>query len=251
MKSRGKWQGVGNIVRFNWPFYATALGVLISALCGLVFMASSPVKTCCGLVFAGAIYFLVGSLVVSHLVYDRSDLYQWNWVERALRGANRERMILCHSGFDEVSWKLRELTSGTRWELLDHYDATRMTESSIRRARKLYPPAEGTTPAPFNQWPVRTASADAIFGLLAIHELRSEAERSEWFAEAKRCLRAEGRVVLVEHTRDFANLLAFGPGFLHFHSPASWRRCWEKSGFQLTDEFRVTPWVRIFVVSPA
>lgn len=251
MTERGKWQGMWSIVRFNWPFYATAVVLLLAALGGISIIQIPLVKLGCGLALAGSAYFLIGSLGVSHLVYDRSDLYRWKWLERALGGAKRGRMILCHSGFDEVSADLRERLSGTAWELLDHYDEALMTEASIRRARKRYPPAEFTKAAPFNQWPVRTGSADVVFGLLAIHELRSEAERIEWFTEAKRCLLPDGRVVLAEHTRDIANFLAFGPGFLHFHSPASWRRCWENAGFRLTDEFRVTPWVRIFVVSPA
>jgi len=62
-------------------------------------------------------------------------------------------------------------------------------------------------------------------------------------------MRKRGRVVLDEHLRDTATFLAFGPGFLHFHSPASWRRCWEHAGFRSMDEFRVTPFVRIFVLS--
>jgi hypothetical protein len=49
--------------------------------------------------------------------------------------------------------------------------------------------------------------------------------------------------------RDLANFLAFGPGFLHFHSRESWRRAWESAGFHSTDEFRVTAWVRVFVLS--
>ena len=123
-----------------------------------------------------------------------------------------------------------------------------MTEPSIRRARRIYPPVAGTVQAPFDRWPVSTGSTGIIFGLLAIHELRSEAERTAWFAEAKRCLRRGGRVALVEHTRDLANFIAFGPGFLHFHSPASWRRCWERAGLETLDEFRVTPWIRVFVI---
>lgn len=251
MRTRGKWQGMWAIVRFNWPFYAIAILVLIAALVGIVAVEMPVLKWACGVAVAGTLYFLIGSLGVSHQVYDRSDLYRWSWLERALDGAGRAKMVLCHSGFDEVSQDLRKRLGDTEWVLLDHYEETRMTEASIKRARKRFPPTRDTLPAPFDRWPVATGSADVVFGLLAIHELRSEAERSAWFAEAKRCLRSGGRVVLAEHTRDFANLLAFGPGFLHFHSPASWRRCWEASGFHLDDEFRVTCWVRIFVVSPA
>lgn len=124
-----------------------------------------------------------------------------------------------------------------------------MTEASIRRARKRFPPTAGTKSAPFDKWPVAAQSLDVVFGLLAIHELRSEEARIAWFAEANRCLKSGGRVVLAEHTRDLANFLAFGPGFLHFHSRASWRRCWEKAGLSAADEFQVMPWVRIFIVS--
>ena len=94
-----------------------------------------------------------------------------------------------------------------------------------------------------------TETADVVFGLLAIHELRSDRERSAWFAEARRCLGRGGRVVLVEHLRDSANFLAFGPGFLHFYSRGSWRRAWESAGFRSADEFRVTPWVHVFVLA--
>ena len=125
-----------------------------------------------------------------------------------------------------------------------------MPEASIRRARRMFPPPTETVRAPFDRWPVETASADVVFGLLAIHELRSEPQRTAWFAEAKRCLREGGRVVLVEHVRDTANFLAFGPGFLHFHSRASWRRCWERAGLRCLDESHITPWVRVFVLSP-
>lgn len=113
----------------------------------------------------------------------------------------------------------------------------------------MFPPSAGTVPAAHDRWPAAAESADAVFGLLAIHELRRHAERCAWFSEAGRCLRHDGRVVLVEHLRDLANFLAFGPGFLHFHSRGSWQRAWESAGFRLVDEFRVTPWVRVFVLS--
>jgi len=249
MSGRGKWQGMWTIVRFNWPFYLIALIVLGSASYG--FFASDPygLKICFGIALSGALYFLVGSLGVSHIVYDCSDLYRWKWLTRALAGTQPRGIIFCHSGFDEASFALRQLQPVSDWQVLDHYHPALMTEASIRRARKHFPPTEGTLSAPYNRWPVAADTADVVFGLLAIHELRSEAARTEWFGEAKRCLKHGGRVVLAEHVRDFANFFAFGPGFMHFHSGKSWRACWDAAGLHVCDEFKVTPWVRIYVLS--
>jgi hypothetical protein len=250
MTARGKWQGVMTIARLNWPFYAVAMAVVILSLLGFFLISKFELRLLCGIALAGAVYLIFGSLGVSHWIYDRSDLYRWGWLERALRGSNKRQVIFCHSGFDDASASLREKIGDiVGWRVLDHYEPRRMTEASIRGARRMFPPTADTLTAPFNEWPVEGESADVLFGILAIHELRSERERTSWFAEAKRCLRDDGRVVLVEHIRDPANFLAFGPGFLHFHSRASWRRAWERAGLRALDEFRVTPWVRVFVLA--
>jgi len=235
------------IARLNWPFYLVAAFVFIAAVGGLVVVSSPMLHWLCALALAGAGYFLFGSLAVSFWIYDHSDLYRWGWLPRALGGNQFRRLIFCHSGFDETSQALRERLTG-EWVVLDHFNREQMTEPSIRRARVLYPPTPGTLPCSASKWPVEDHSAEIVFGLLAIHELRSEAERTAWFREAARCLDQAGRVVLVEHPRDVANFVAFGPGFLHFHSPASWRRCWEGAGLRKVDEFRITPCVRVFVL---
>jgi SAM-dependent methyltransferase len=250
MTARGKWQGVATIVRLNWPLYAGAAAVLIGSAASLLFVASPTVKLVSAFALIAALYFLLGSLGVSHWIYDRSDLYRWRWLSRALANSPRSRIVFCHSGFDEASCALRQELDA-EWIILDHYDDMQMTEPSIRRARRMFPPVPGTVPAAFGAWPIAPNSCDVVFGLLAIHELRRESDRVAWFAQAKRALRDKGRVVLVEHARDFANFIAFGPGFLHFHSPGNWRRCWEQSGLRLLDEFRVTPWIRIFVLVPS
>ncbi len=196
-----------------------------------------------------ALYFIFGSLGVSYLVYDRSGLYRWSWLDRALNGSAVTQCIFCHCGFDDTSAELRRTFKHAQWSILDHYDAEQMTEPSIHRARALFPPTTGTLACSYDAWPLATESADVIFALLAIHELRTETERTAWFAEARRCLCKGGRVVLVEHMRDAANFLAFGPGFLHFHSYASWSRCWQRAGLRSADQFRVTPFVRVFVLN--
>jgi len=285
MTPRGRWQGMGTILRFNWPFYLAAGVVLIAAVAGLVWPLPIPWKLPCAGAAVGAGYFLLVSLGVSHLVYDRSDLYRFGWLDRALENAPTDHVVFCHSGFDDLSEALRfrlqpnppggednaplpvgRLPSGgvakapaggsgptvvnrsPCWITLDHFDPKQMTEASIQRARRLYPPTAGTVSAPFDAWPVESSSADVVFGLLAIHEFRSENERTRWFAEARRSLKPGGRVVIAEHLRDLASFLAYGPGFLHFHSAASWRRCWEAAGLRAHDEFPVTPWVRVFVL---
>lgn len=248
MTARGRWQGMLAIAQFNWPFYFAAALAGAAAIVGLLFLESTPARIGCTLAVAGALYFFVGSLGVSHWVYDQSDLYRWQWLERALDKAAIRRAIFCHSGFDEASAALRERLPSTEWIVLDHFDAMQMTEASIRRARAWYPPTSGTRPARSHAWPIDTGWADAILGILAIHELRTDADRSAWFVEARRCLGASGRVVLVEHARDIANFFAFGPGFLHFHSPRTWRRAWQSANLTAVDEFRVTPFVRVFVL---
>lgn len=246
--TRTRWQGMLTIARFNWPFYVLAAIVLLGAGVGWFCASSSLLKVACLLTVLGATYFIVGSLGVAHYVYDRSELYRWRWLQRIAEPFPFQQALLCHSGFDDASPVLRGKFRELHWQVLDHFDARTMTEASIRRARALFPPTPGTLAARHDAWPLPAHTIDFVLGFLAIHELRTEPERQAWFLEAKRCLRPQGKVVIVEHLRDFANFLAFGPGFLHFHSAASWRRCWQAAGFTCADEIRITPFIRVFVL---
>jgi hypothetical protein len=247
MSERGRFSGMWLIVRFNWPLYVAALLLLLISLTVSVFAGAAAAKIAALIVAGGAAWFLIGSLTASHFIYDRSDLHRGTWVDRALPSPPR-RVAVCHCGYDEISGLLRAKLPEASLRILDHYDEATMSEPSIHRARRLFPPAPGTTAAPHTAWPAEDGAFDAVFGVLAIHELRSHAARAAWFSEARRSLSGEGRVVVVEHLRDIANFFAFGPGFVHFHSGANWRRAWEDAGLRSSDDFRITPFVRVFVL---
>jgi SAM-dependent methyltransferase len=247
MHERGRFTGMWLIVRFNWPLYAAALIVLVFAVTTGVLAGMLVLKLAALAVALGAVWFLAGSLAASHLVYDRSDLHRGAWLARALPSPPY-RVAVCHCGYDEVSGLLRERLSASTLRIFDHYDEATMSEPSIHRARRLFPPAPGTVAAPHKQWPAEDGVFDAIVGALAIHELRTHQARADWFSEARRCLAPGGRIVIVEHLRDAANFVAFGPGFVHFHSAATWQRSWECTGLRHADDFRITPFVRVFVL---
>jgi len=248
VSERGCFEGTWKIVRFNWPLYAAALLVIVAVLVVACLAPAFPLKIACILAGAGSLWFVAGSLGASHIVYDRSDLHRGAWLARALGGGSPHAAAMCHCGYDEISGLLGEQLPGVELCVLDHYDDATMSEPSIQRARSLFPPGPGTIAASFAHWPITDGALDAVFGVLAIHELRAHSERTAWFAEARRCLAGDGRIVLVEHLRDIANFTAFGPGFVHFHSTSTWRRAWEEAGLRGVDQFRITPFLRVFVL---
>jgi len=246
---RGAFEGVANIVRFNWPFYAGAMIAAGTALAltrhpGLPRWAAGSLRLGAG----AAAWMLGASLAASHWIYDRSPLYRWRWLRGALP-REPSRIVNVHAGFDESTAALRVLWPAADLAVLDFYDPRRSPERSIARARWQQAPARDTRRIDPAHWPVADASADLVLLCLAVHELRGAADRAAFFREVARVLATNGRAVLVEHLRDLPNFAAFGPGFLHFLPRTAWLEGLEAGGLIVEREFSITPFVRAFLLT--
>jgi SAM-dependent methyltransferase len=246
------------IVRFNWPFYVLALVVMAAAPAMISGLPVAPWLR--AILYAGpamVAFWLAASLAASWIVYDGSRLMEWDWVLQAL-GFHPASWINIHAGHDDSTLALRHVFNGAPGRVFDIFDPVEMTEPSIAKARRLagrarqhgVPDAVAAAPehADYRHLPVATGTIDAAMLLLSAHELRSESARAALFTELRRVLGPGGRVVVAEHLRDWVNFVAFGPGFLHFHSRRTWTRCFSRHRFDIHREFSITPFVRIFVL---
>lgn len=244
--ARKPYQGVFNIVRFNWHFYVIAGIVILALLAGSVFADKISFWIVVSLA-AGILMSVAVSLSVSYYIYDRSRLYDFGW----LRGvaANRTQTVInIHAGFDETSFALKKIFVDATLHVYDFYDPHKHTEISIERARKAYPSFPGTLNVTTDRLPTAAASADLIFNIFALHEVRSQAERIGFLKAQAMVLKDAGKCIVVEHLRDVPNFLAYNVGFLHFFTQKEWKVNFLQAGFNIEKTFHVTPFVSVFIL---
>lgn len=249
---RKPFQGVGNIIRFNWHFFAFSLLFLV-----VLFVAkdytSGLLQSLIILAFLGTITTTVISLLVSYYVYDHSNLYQLDWVNDLgnVQNANESetlKIVNINAGFDETSVLLKDKFPSANLQVFDFYDPAKHTEVSIKRARKAYPIFPKTQSITTSHIPLPNHSIDHIFAILSAHEIRNEQERIVFFQELQRVLQPNGTIIVTEHFRDTANFLAYNIGFFHFHSKAAWLRTFEKSILKVEREIKITPFISTFIL---
>ncbi len=244
--TRGRFQGVRQMVRFNRGRYVQAVGALGAALVAAARLGGWWRAGLVAMALPG-LFWLAASVVTAHYVYDRSGLYGLGWLGLHLPEARR-RWVNFHAGLDETSAGLARVCGSATGAALDIYDAREMTEPSIGAARRRGIRAVVPAAADWRALPLADGSVDVALVMFVAHELRRGPARAEWFREVARVLRRGGRAAVVEHVRDGANWLAFGPGALHFFPAAAWRRAGEEAGLGLRAEVRLNRFVRLFVL---
>jgi SAM-dependent methyltransferase len=235
------------VLRYNARLYtlaATAECGATAALAALPLPAAARAAVAAGALLGLA--WTAASLAVSHYVYDRSPLYRWRWLAQV--GPPPRTWVSLHAGLDDSSEALAERYGAAGGRVLDIFSAGAMPERSIARAR-VERARHRAEAADYRRLPLAAAATDAVFLVFTAHELREAEARAQLFAEVRRALRPGGRVIVVEHLRDWWNLAAYGPGFLHFFPARTWREALAGAGLSLRTTFRFTPFVRVFVAA--
>lgn len=245
---RRKFQGVLNILSFNRHFYVFGLSVL-ALLFASRLLFNWP-DTIFWLVIIAFLYGLLMPLIVSAYVYDFSGFYDLNWLDNQIKDDRGLKLIVnINAGFDETSFIIKNKFPNSDLRVFDFYDAKQHTEPAIKRARKVSMVYPNTQEIASNTIPLNDNTADIIFLLSAVHEIRSHKEKVQFLKECNRLCKPEGKVIMVEHLRDFPNFLAFSVGFTHFFSRSTWKNAFENAGFSSFKETKFTPFMSIFKCS--
>ena len=240
-------QGLRNVIRFNWPYYAGA-GIFLAILVLLVALSGGWARIVAMFLALLAALATVISLLVTLKVYDLSGFYRLEWLGE-LERKNVRTILNVNAGFDETSTLLESQFLGSDVVACDFFDAKRNTESSIARARKAYPSYERTISISSDKLPFETGSVAIIFAIMSAHEIRNREERNVFFGEISRIMEPNGRLVVVEHLRDFANIFAYNLGAFHFHSRAVWLSCFREAGLLVDVEKKLGPFLTAFFLT--
>ncbi len=243
---RKPFQGVYNIIRFNWHFYVLAIAFLL-----LLFLINKMANPSFALFGWVAFYLILSSicmsLFASFYIYDLSGLYKLNWLD-SLPIKDNSTILNIHAGFDETSVLLQTKYKPSKMMVFDFYNPDLHTEISIKRARKVYPPYPGTKKISTSCLPLDSHSIDTTFTILAAHEIRKEDERILFFKELKRITKSDGQIVVTEHLQDIPNFLAYNIGFYHFHTKSTWLKTFSAAGLSVQKEIKITPFISTFIL---
>jgi len=172
-------------------------------------------------------------------------------MKELIRDQEKVNMIVnINAGFDETSFIIKSKFPQSELKAFDFYNAKQHTEPAIKRARKVSLVYPNTQQVASSLIPLEDRTVDIVFLLSAVHEIRSHEEKILFLKECHRLCKPGGKVIMVEHLRDFSNFLAFSVGFTHFFSRSVWKDAFERAGFASFRETKFTPFMSIFECSP-
>ena len=233
----------GEVLMFNRELLTVAVAAAISGAIVSRVSRYPQVRVIAAVASAIASYFIATSSVATWWVFQWSGLTRYEWLTRLLDGAPRTWLNVT-TGFDDTTSVLAKLWPDSEHVAIDVFDSSAVHDRALKRARSSSPPKEIAVP-PRVTWPIAEGSMQAALLLMAAHEMRGQSDRFHLAAELARVVSPGGHVIIVEHTRDIANALAFGPGVFHFETLDTWRKFGSRASLSLVAEESRTPFVRV------
>ncbi|MGV6862237.1 MAG: class I SAM-dependent methyltransferase [Putridiphycobacter sp.] len=240
---RKPFQGVKNIILFNWHFYVIAVLIIAFSIIGFLWI-NTNVKYLFLTMAIMVTFTLTLSTIISFYIYDQSKLYELSWLELA----QGKSLLNINAGFDETSQIIQQKFPHLDLSICDFYDPKLHTEISIKRARKHYPPQPNTQQISTHHLPFDQNQFHNINIFFSAHEIRNHKERVIFFNEINRVLKENGEVYVIEHLRNLNNFLAYNIGFFHFLTRTNWLNTFENSNFRIHKTENITPFVYIFIL---
>lgn len=246
-----RYYGTLSTLLYNWPTFGGMLFFSLAALAASMLL-HRPWYWILLISGIGVLVLVVNILVASFVVYDWGRKHEYDRLIK-LAGLSEANVVI-----DITCGKLR----GTRgllsrlqqgyYFVIDIYDAEKMPDHALRRAREMEPLLEterriyrrrgkaDSLPIPHN-W------ANVVYCSFSLHELQNEADRQAIFSEFARILKPNGKLLIAEHGRDPLHWLAFGPGALSFFSPTTWGKHITEAGFVIRHHERWRGLVHLWV----
>jgi hypothetical protein len=234
------------MARYNAPLY----GVILVAILGGIGLAAGPFPG--GLRGVGAAmasvagWYAIASFGAFYWLFDRSPLLDGHWVAEVVPPPRR--WVQLSVFLEQTTLPLATVFPDAEGVELDLFHPDVMTEPAVNRARA---PRSAPRPRPASPdaLTVPDGWSDATVVTLVAHELRDPDVRRSLFAELARITQADGHIVLVEHTRNLAALMAYGPGWWHFLPAQEWHDRAADAGLIVVESIFVTPFVEVFVLA--
>lgn len=243
-----RFQRALSLVRYNWPLYAvscssTLLGFAVSSIPSI----SESTRIIAFVVACVAAWYTIASFFAFHAMFDRSHFLSGNWLKDCVKTPPRRCLQLSVS-LEETTLPIDRVFPDAKCANVDLFDQAVMTEPAVNRARASRNNDSARIARP-DAIPLGDADFDFTVITLAAHEVRERKVRESLFHELSRVTKPEGRIIVVEHLRNLAAFLAFGPAFFHFFPRTEWIRLAEAAGLGHELEFPITPFIHVFVFS--
>lgn len=192
---------------------------------------------------------IIGSILASYILYDKSDLYELNKLKGIVDFEKIDNAVLIHASFDPLSKRLEDKYSNLNLTVCDIFENRHEHESGIKISKQTFPPNTKEIKIKPNQLPFENNSQDAILAITALHEILEHKERVLFFKEAKRVLNKGGLIIVSEQFRDVTNFIFFNIGAFHFLSQKQWKKAISEAGLEIMKNTKITPFANMLVLN--